>query len=101
MSALTLASRLTNRILASWPGTSGHVAAVAFVFKVSTDQWQIRNATFFYLLYLLPSQTEIGQASLALLLYLVCVFLLLRLLECDLFEVKGLDIHVCTKLFFL
>lgn len=52
-------------------------------------------------LYLLPSQREIGPASLAELQYLVCILLLLCLLACDLFEVKGLDIHVCTKLFFL
>lgn len=72
------------------------LAAVAFVFKVSTDQWEIRNATFFLSfswLFLLPSQREIGPASLAELQYLVCILLLLCLLECDLFEVKGLDIH--------
>lgn len=40
------------------------------------------------------------KTSLAFLQYLVYILLLLCLLECDLFEVKGLDIHVRTKLVF-
>lgn len=40
------------------------------------------------------------KTSLAFLQYLVYILLLLCLLECDLFEVKGLDIHVRTKLNF-